>query len=57
VGFGISTPAQAGAVGRFADGVVVGSAIVRLIEEAPSKAPARVERFARSMVAAMEKSA
>lgn len=33
VGFGIGRPAQAAAVGRVADGVIVGSAIVRLIEE------------------------
>jgi tryptophan synthase alpha chain len=33
VGFGISTPAQAAEVGRLADGVIVGSAIVRLIEQ------------------------
>ena len=33
VGFGISTPEQAGAVGRLADGVAVGSAIVRMVEE------------------------
>ncbi|MEO8910878.1 MAG: tryptophan synthase subunit alpha [Gemmatimonadaceae bacterium] len=33
VGFGISTPAQARAVGALADGVVVGSAIVRAAEE------------------------
>ncbi|HMB35396.1 MAG TPA: tryptophan synthase subunit alpha, partial [Methylomirabilota bacterium] len=32
VGFGISTPAQAEAVGSVADGVIVGSAIVQLIE-------------------------
>jgi tryptophan synthase alpha chain len=32
VGFGISTPAQAAAVGRLADGVIVGSAVVRLVE-------------------------
>jgi tryptophan synthase alpha chain len=32
VGFGISTPAQAALVGRFADGVIVGSAIVNLVE-------------------------
>ncbi|HEY5347572.1 MAG TPA: tryptophan synthase subunit alpha [Rhizomicrobium sp.] len=31
VGFGIRTPEQAGAIARFADGVVVGSAIVGLI--------------------------
>jgi tryptophan synthase alpha chain len=33
VGFGISTPAQVAAVARIADGVVVGSAFERLIEE------------------------
>jgi tryptophan synthase alpha chain len=33
VGFGISTPLQAAEVGRVADGVIVGSAIVRLVEE------------------------
>jgi tryptophan synthase alpha chain len=33
VGFGISTPAQAREVGSLADGVVVGSAIVRAAEE------------------------
>jgi tryptophan synthase alpha chain len=33
VGFGISTPEQAKAIGRFADGVIVGSAIVKIVEE------------------------
>jgi tryptophan synthase alpha chain len=33
VGFGLSTPQQVEAVGEIADGVVVGSALVRLIEE------------------------
>ena len=33
VGFGVSTPEQVGAVGQLADGVVVGSAIVRKIED------------------------
>jgi len=33
VGFGISTPEQAAVVGRLADGVVVGSALVRRLEE------------------------
>jgi tryptophan synthase alpha chain len=33
VGFGVSTPEQVAAVGRLADGVIVGSAIVRTIEE------------------------
>ncbi len=33
VGFGIGTPEHAALVGRFADGVIVGSAIVRLVEQ------------------------
>jgi tryptophan synthase alpha chain len=33
VGFGISKPQQAKEIGRFADGVVIGSAVVRLIHE------------------------
>ena len=33
VGFGISRPEHAATVGRIADGVIVGSAIVRLVEE------------------------
>ena len=33
VGFGIGTPEQAAEVGRLADGVIVGSAIVRLVEQ------------------------
>jgi tryptophan synthase alpha chain len=33
VGFGIATPEQAAAVGRLADGIAVGSAIVRTVEQ------------------------
>jgi len=36
VGFGISTPAQARSVGLLADGVVVGSALVRAAEAGTS---------------------
>jgi tryptophan synthase alpha chain len=46
-GFGISTPEQAGAVAKIADGVVVGSAIVRLIEQ--NAGEAGLEKFARSL--------
>ena len=47
VGFGIGRPEQAAAVARFADGVVVGSALVRLIEEhaGSSDLVERVEAF------------
>ena len=33
VGFGINTPEQASEIGKIADGVIVGSAIVKIIEE------------------------
>ncbi len=54
VGFGISTPEDARRVGRIADGVVVGSALVGLVESRGG-GPEAVETagvFARSMVAA-----
>jgi tryptophan synthase alpha chain len=35
VGFGISTPAQAKAVGRVADGVIVGSALIDAVDRSP----------------------
>lgn len=41
VGFGISTPEQAAAVGALADGVVVGSALVRALDEGGVEAGAR----------------
>ena len=40
VGFGVSTPEHAEQIGRYADGVVVGSAIVNRIEAAESRAAA-----------------
>jgi tryptophan synthase alpha chain len=46
-GFGISTPQQAGVVAKMADGVVVGSAIVRMIEKNASDD--ELEAFARSL--------
>ncbi|MFZ1980597.1 MAG: tryptophan synthase subunit alpha, partial [Smithella sp.] len=33
IGFGISKPQQASQIARFADGVVIGSAVVRLFDE------------------------
>jgi tryptophan synthase alpha chain len=35
VGFGISTPAQAATVGRHADGVIIGTRLVREVADAP----------------------
>jgi tryptophan synthase alpha chain len=56
VGFGISRPEQAAALAPHADGVIVGSAIVRLVEEHLGERPAlvsAVESFAGEMVAAL----
>jgi len=55
VGFGVSTPGEARALGRLADGVVVGSAIVKRIAEGGSRAAraARVGRFVRSLARAI----
>ncbi len=46
VGFGIKTPEQAGAIARFADGAVVGSAIVGRIESHLAKGTKRAEMVA-----------
>jgi tryptophan synthase alpha chain len=47
VGFGISTPEQASAVAKMADGVVVGSALVRMIEK--QAGDAELEAFCRGL--------
>jgi tryptophan synthase alpha chain len=54
VGFGISNPDQVADVWRYADAVVVGSAIVAQIEAATStgEVVSRVGRFARELIAA-----
>ena len=51
-GFGIATPEQAGAVAKMAEGVVVGSALVRLIGNNVSDG--QVEEFARALRKGME---
>lgn len=55
VGFGVSTPEHAREIGRFADGVVVGSAIVDRIESAAGRGEAieAVAAFAREMKQAL----
>lgn len=52
VGFGISTAADAARVAALADGVVVGSALVRLVESSGRGAVRAAGRFAREMSAA-----
>ena len=55
VGFGISTGAQAGETARMADGVVVGSAFVRIVEEfgGTDELEARLEGLARELKGGM----
>lgn len=53
VGFGISTPQQAKQMAAVADGVIVGSAIVRLVEEHGRQSVPIVEDYVRSMKAAL----
>lgn len=55
VGFGISTPEHARQVARIADGVAVGSAFVRLVEENLSdpQLESKLEDFTRSLVGAL----
>ncbi|OWK33761.1 tryptophan synthase subunit alpha [Sphingomonas dokdonensis] len=53
VGFGVRTPDQAGAIARVSDGVVVGSAIVELVERHGTDAPAQVRTYVQSLAAAV----
>ena len=49
IGFGISTPEQAKNMADIADGVIVGSAIVRLLSEHGKDAPEHIGEFVNSM--------
>ncbi len=50
VGVGVKTPEQAQDVAGYADGVIVGSAIVQAVGDGPAKeAPARVRRLVRGL--------
>lgn len=56
VGFGVSNPEQAAAIAAMADGVVVGSAIVKLVEQYGSAPdlPERVTAFVKPLVDAVK---
>jgi|SRR5947209_11679058 len=58
LGFGISTPAQVAEVAALADGIVVGSAIVKCIEQnaAAPDLVQRLENFTRSLTAPLHRS-
>ncbi len=49
IGFGINTPEQAAKYAKIADGVIVGSAIVRIIEKYGVSAPDEVYNYVKSM--------
>lgn len=49
VGFGISTPKQAKEMSKYADGVIVGSAIVKLCEEYGEDSPSYVGKYVKEM--------
>lgn len=53
VGFGISTPEQAKAIARDADGVIVGSAIVKLCEQYKEACVEHVAEYVKTMKDAM----
>lgn len=52
IGFGISTPEQAARVGQFADGVIVGSALINAINAAEDKVSAAIQ-FIQSLQAVL----
>lgn len=49
IGFGIGTPKQAAAFAPLADGIIVGSAIVKLVEKYGKDAPDQVYTYVQSM--------
>jgi tryptophan synthase alpha chain len=54
VGFGIATPEQAAAVGRLADGVIVGSAIIQAVEANPRDPVGGVTEFISGLAGALK---
>ena len=53
IGFGISRPDQAEKMSKIADGVIVGSAMVRIVAEYGKEAPEKLADYVRSMKAAI----
>ena len=57
VGFGIDSPAKAAAVGRLADGVIVGSALVKAVMARPGREAETAGRFTAGLARALNDSA
>ncbi len=57
VGFGIATPEQARTLSQFADGIIVGSEIVKLIGEGPkrSEVVTKVGNFVSALAEALRR--
>jgi tryptophan synthase alpha chain len=56
VGFGISRPEHAAAVAELAEGVAVGSAVMRVVEQNGADLESRLEALAAGLAGAMRKS-
>ena len=58
LGFGISSAAQASSACESADGVIIGSALMKMARSAePGKAPEKIEAFLREVRSAIDKAA
>ena len=53
IGFGISTPEQGRAMAAVSDGAIVGSAIIKLLEQYGKDAPAHIGKYVRTMQEAL----
>ena len=49
IGFGISTPEQAKKMADISDGAIVGSAIIKLLEQYGKEAPSHIGAYVKSM--------
>ena len=53
IGFGVSTPEQAKQLSQYADGVIVGSAMVRMVAKYGKDAPAKLKEYVKEMKEAL----
>ena len=53
IGFGISTPQQSNEMSQIADGVIVGSAIIKLLKKYRTEAPKHIGEYVKEMKEAM----
>ena len=54
VGFGISGPESAKKMSRYCDGVIVGSAIIRIVEQYGAESPEKIGEFVKSLRNALD---